>query len=77
MISFIIGISVGYLFYKIIGCNSNGWSLQKNVWVYVLYGAFLGYLFLTPIVSGVIDKISNFSQEQIIPKDISEDEICD
>jgi hypothetical protein len=40
----LVGIIGGYLYYRLIGCNSGGCAITSNPYMSVLWGGLMGYL---------------------------------
>ena len=44
IISTLLGILAGYIYYIKIGCNSGSCPITSNPWMSMLWGAMMGYL---------------------------------
>lgn len=44
IIGIVVGLLGGYLYYRLIGCNSGGCPITSNPWISTLYGGLIGYL---------------------------------
>ncbi|KAF0204616.1 MAG: hypothetical protein FD170_41 [Bacteroidetes bacterium] len=40
----LVGIIGGYLYYRLVGCNSGGCAITSNPYMSVLWGGLMGYL---------------------------------
>ncbi len=58
LLSLAAGGSIGYLYYRFIGCRSGGCPITSNVWSVVIFGALMGYLLLYPLWKKHITKPS-------------------
>jgi hypothetical protein len=43
----VIGAASGFLYYRFVGCKTGVCAITSNPWISTLYGALLGYLFIS------------------------------
>jgi xanthine/uracil permease len=46
IIGIVLGLTGGYLYYRLIGCNGGTCPITSNPWISTLYGGLIGFLFI-------------------------------
>ena len=65
ILAVLLGILLAWILFKINSCTPGGWSLSQNVWIYILFGAYFGYVLFAAPLQKLADKIFFSDQQEI------------